>query len=432
MYWAAWLVCAAVVIAARWVAGRWRSSKARAQATHANRAWPLDGGAALAWLKACCAVAEGRCTPQGPDGRAASLTVSAALHDPAGRVVVLGGRPGLRRSLASVYGCYVARFLHGGLRGVQCGAIDTPGSLVCVGTTQTAHGPALVMRATGPRGGGTFVFGTRGFAYTVAVTVDGAATTLSSRRFNRPAEPEFVQEGYPNCYHIGDECKSLDKYSLTIAPDGEVYVCYPHYEEYERLSSQMVRLGSPPAHSSRPPALKDCRINDVCASGDIVVSSVTLDVLWIEEPNRAMEYRATTCVIVERRSDGGFLNYFAQARASYDDSFDSAFANQVCFLADGRHIALAETLHDCVRVFDLRGTCVRRLAEGLFKPRSVACSTNDELVVADMVGISVFSPAGTRFAHIRIGAVTHVDVAVNGGALLTARCQDAVRIFFFS
>jgi hypothetical protein len=57
-------------------------------ATHGGcTGWPLDGGAALQWLVACCAVAEGASTMKGP---AAAIV----LDDPLQRMTAFGALPG--------------------------------------------------------------------------------------------------------------------------------------------------------------------------------------------------------------------------------------------------------------------------------------------------------------------------------------------------
>jgi hypothetical protein len=57
----------------------------------------------------------------------AVVCVSAVLGDALARVAVLGGRDGMPRSLGSVYGGSVTRFLGSGLRGVvsrvRCGVV---------------------------------------------------------------------------------------------------------------------------------------------------------------------------------------------------------------------------------------------------------------------------------------------------------------------
>jgi hypothetical protein len=55
------------------------------------------------------------------------LCVAVVLGDALRRVAVLGGREGMPRSLGSVYGGSVTRFLGGSLRGVKSRVIATPG-----------------------------------------------------------------------------------------------------------------------------------------------------------------------------------------------------------------------------------------------------------------------------------------------------------------
>jgi hypothetical protein len=61
--------------------------------------------------------------PRGPP----DVCVAAVLGDALHRVAVLGGREDLPRSLGSVYGGAVTRFLGGSLRGVESRVIHTPG-----------------------------------------------------------------------------------------------------------------------------------------------------------------------------------------------------------------------------------------------------------------------------------------------------------------
>jgi hypothetical protein len=73
-------------------------------------AWPLFSETArLSWLRSCCAVAESAdeplacaAAPDAPQQWTATACVSAVLGDD--RVSMLGGREGLPRSLASVFG----------------------------------------------------------------------------------------------------------------------------------------------------------------------------------------------------------------------------------------------------------------------------------------------------------------------------------------
>jgi hypothetical protein len=75
----------------------------------------------LLFLKAVCAVAEGADVPlsyAAPDASSSlssHVCGSAVLGDALRRVAVLGGREGMPRSLGSVYGGSVTRFLGGSL-----------------------------------------------------------------------------------------------------------------------------------------------------------------------------------------------------------------------------------------------------------------------------------------------------------------------------
>ncbi len=110
-----------------------------ADATDAGR-WPLASATVrLCWIQAVCAVAEGADVPLSHTARRASsssrcrpgVCVAAVLGDALHRVAVLGGRERMPRSLGSVYGGSVTRFLGGALRGVVSRVIDTGGVVSC-------------------------------------------------------------------------------------------------------------------------------------------------------------------------------------------------------------------------------------------------------------------------------------------------------------
>jgi hypothetical protein len=105
--------------------------------TFGNPAW-------LAVLHALCAVAEGADVPAhaAVPGRAgASAVVAAALR----RLSVMGGRAGMPRSLGSVLGSVVIRFV-GGFRGQKRRIIPTPGLFsTCNGVAVTRDGCMLLV-----------------------------------------------------------------------------------------------------------------------------------------------------------------------------------------------------------------------------------------------------------------------------------------------
>ena len=114
------------------------SSRARSDDVHA---WPLCSSTArVLWLRAMCAVAEGADVPLSHAVHDASssrcprdVCVAAVLGDTLRRVSVLGGREGMPRSLGSVLGGSVTRFLGGSLRGVVSRVIDTPTPVMTLG-----------------------------------------------------------------------------------------------------------------------------------------------------------------------------------------------------------------------------------------------------------------------------------------------------------
>jgi hypothetical protein len=122
------------------------------------RTWPLSPGLMrLSWLRACCAVAEGADVPLSHtmhDAASSSsryppdVCVAAVLGDDAHRVAILGGREGMPRSLGSVYGGSVTRFLGGGLRGIVSRVIDTPGVKCYNGIAVSRDGCTLLVADT--------------------------------------------------------------------------------------------------------------------------------------------------------------------------------------------------------------------------------------------------------------------------------------------
>jgi hypothetical protein len=121
-----------------------------AAATDAGHRWPLASATArLLWLRACCAVAEGADVPLSHavlDASPPAVCVAAVLGDALHRVAVLGGREGMSRSLGSVYGGCVTRFLGGSLRGVVSRVIHTPVvASFCNGIALTVDGCTLLV-----------------------------------------------------------------------------------------------------------------------------------------------------------------------------------------------------------------------------------------------------------------------------------------------
>jgi DNA-binding beta-propeller fold protein YncE len=144
----------------------------------------------------------------------------------------------------------------------------------------------------------------------------------------------------------------------------------------------------------------------VCANADVVVVSEVGDCR----------------VSVFTRYDGTLLHSFG-CRGSGDGQLNAPCA--LCFTADRRHVAVAESLNHRVSVFGVDGTFVRHVGVGVLRrPQGVACSTDDDLVVADASNkrVVVFTASGEPLKTI--GDRKYSAVAVHGGTVF-AQDSDA-------
>jgi DNA-binding beta-propeller fold protein YncE len=144
----------------------------------------------------------------------------------------------------------------------------------------------------------------------------------------------------------------------------------------------------------------------VCANADVVVVSEVGDCR----------------VSVFTRYDGTLLHSFG-CHGSGDGQLNAPCA--LCFTADRRHVAVAESLNHRVSVFGVDGTFVRHVGVGVLRrPQGVACSTDDDLVVADASNkrVVVFSASGEPLKTI--GDRKYSAVAVHGGTVF-AQDSDA-------
>jgi hypothetical protein len=78
--------------------------------------------------------------------------VAAVLGDAEHRVAVLGGREGMPRSLGSVYGGSVTRFLGGSVQGVVSGVINVREASYCNGIAVSGDGSTLLVSDSNKRG----------------------------------------------------------------------------------------------------------------------------------------------------------------------------------------------------------------------------------------------------------------------------------------
>jgi DNA-binding beta-propeller fold protein YncE len=158
---------------------------------------------------------------------------------------------------------------------------------------------------------------------------------------------------------------------VHVAPDGAVFVADAGHKRVQVLSQSVEFRG----------VLGEAHLNDpvgVCATADFVV----------------VTSNSEHCVSVFARADGSFVRRFGS-----EGSGDGQLRNPqgVCFLADGRSVAVVDYGNHRVSIFTIDGEFVRHVGVMVLKnPVGIACSPFDELVVADFRNkcIRLFSPYG--------------------------------------
>jgi hypothetical protein len=338
------------------------------------RTWPLSSeGVRLCWLRACCAVAEGadaplpRIVPAAASRCTPDMCVAAVLRDEERRVAVLGGREGMPRSLGSVYGGSITRFLGGGLRGVESRVIDTPG-------------------VTSDYGG-------------IAVTRDGCTLLVSDSWGGSHAIHEFsIVDGSLRRVIGGEGDGPLQfRYprQVWVASDGVVFVADCFNDRVQVLTPTLdfhgyVGVG----HLQHP--------DGVCANADVVVVSEG-------EAHRISVFHC---------GDGALLRRF-DGSGSGDSQLNCPLG--LCFMSGDRHVAIADVSSSRVSVFSIDGEFIRHVGVGvLTHPHTVAASPYDELVVADTGNdrAVVFSSEGD--VVVTMGRGDFSGVAVHGGVIFAA------------
>jgi DNA-binding beta-propeller fold protein YncE len=344
----------------------------------AGRRWPLASATArLLWLRSLCAVAEGADVPLSDIVPEASsrcppdVCVAAVLGDALHRVAVLGGREGMPRSLGSVYGGSVTRFLGGSLRGVASRVIDTSEMLSeCSGVAVSFDGRALLVAEC------HYPFGPH--AIHELSTVDGSRRRVIRGSGLGPLRLRGPQQVY-------------------TAPDGFVLVADAGSNRVQVLTPSLDFHGTIGQGELEQPA-------GVCANADVVVVSQ----FWAHR--------------MFNRGDGALLRRFG-----HEGSGDGQLISPrgLCFLSGDRHVALADFGNSRVSVFSVDGEFIRHVGVGaLCHPLCVAASAFDELVVADTDNrcLRVFSAAGDLLATVGEGRFT--SVAVHGSAVYAAAADS--------
>jgi DNA-binding beta-propeller fold protein YncE len=292
------------------------------------------------------------------------VCVAAVLGDAEHRVAVLGGREGMLRSLGSVYGGAVTRFLGGSLRGVVSRVIDTPGVKSLCNCLAVSRDGSTLLVADGGVGSHAI------HAFRVA---DGSRLRVIGGEGDGP-----LQFRYP--------CQ------VWIAPDGHVFVADSINGRVQVLTPTLdfhcfVGVG----HLRDPLG--------VCGNDDIIVVS---------------EWQAHR-ISVFNRHDGALLRRFGTGGIS---DGQLRFPYGLCFMSGHRHVAIAELGNHRVSVFSVEGEFIRHVGVSqLNSPTGVACSAFDELVVADMLNdrVAVFSASGELLRTLECKRDT--SVAINGGTI---------------
>ncbi len=303
------------------------------------------------------------------------MCVAVVLGDALHRVSVLGGREGLARSLGSVYGGVVTRFLGGGLRGVESRVIDTPGVWCGGGVAVSVDGCTLVA-SDGPK---------RGAHAVVAMSaVDGSVLRVVGEY--GPGPLQF------NCPR-----------QVWVASDGFVFVADSGNDRVQVLTPDLsldLVVGEGQVRSPE----------GVCANADVIVVSQRRDGL-----------------LVFRRHDGALLRKFG-SRGTNDDDLDHP--TELCFMNSDRHVAVVDVGSERVSVFSLDGMFIRHVGEGVLEaPCGVAASAHDELIVPDSSCVRVFSDAGDVLMTLGVGNCT--GVASHGNTLFAAD-YDAKQVVLWS
>jgi DNA-binding beta-propeller fold protein YncE len=305
--------------------------------------------------------------------------VGAVLGDALRRVSVLGGREGMPRSLGSVYGGAVTRFLGGTM------VLDVRH---VIKTRKVAGSSGLAVN----RDGSTLLFtdGIGSHAIHAFSVADGSRLRAVGSRGNGPLQFSIPQQ-------------------IWIAPDGFAFVADFILGRVQVLTPSLDFHGFVGVGSLHYPA-------GVCANADVVVVSGSFPVSRIS---------------VFNRRDGSLLRRFGTF-GSGDGELNTLCG--LCFINDDRHIAVADIRNNRVSVFSVDGQFIRHVGVGVLNnPRGVACSTVHELVVADSGNrrIAVFSASGDFIATSYVdGGCT--DVAVHGSTVFALSGRSQCVVFTWS
>jgi DNA-binding beta-propeller fold protein YncE len=282
----------------------------------------------------------------------------------------------MARSLGSVYGGAVTRFLGGGCRGIARRVIDTPG--------------------------------VRSWSNGLAVSRDGGMLLVSNSAGRARALALFdVSDGSQRRVigEAGDGRLQFDvPHQVWVASDGFVFVAEYGNDRVQVLTPRLRFHGF--VRRLKCPS-------GVCANADVVV--------------------------VSELGTGGLITVFSRADFTVVRRFGCGGTGDgqlhgplgLCFMCDDRHVAIADSNNRRVSVFSVDGDFVRHVGVGVLKwPMGVACTADDELVVADYGNrcIVVFSASGETMQMFGSGRFT--GVAVHGSTIF-AQDYDSEKCVVF-
>jgi hypothetical protein len=321
----------------------------------------------------------------------ASVCVAAVLGDARHRVSMLGGREGMPRSLGSVYGGAVTRFLGGGVRDVARRIIATPGVRPGPGSMAVSRDGSTLLVSDSWGGSNAL------HVYSVA---DGSRLRLIGGAGDGPlqfAEPGQVWIAGDDFVFVADSGNNRVQV-LTPNFDFHGFIGEPsvHYRDSYYIPEYTYQIENP---------------EGVCANLDVVVVS-------------EMKGR----ISVFNRCDGSRSHELRSWSHGHPHG-------PLCFMHGDRHVAVADRENTRVSVFSVDGDFVRSVGDkgarrrgDLHGPTGVACSAFDELVVADW-GIVAFTGSGERLQSIPdlcgedYSPPDTIDVAIHGGAIFVL-CRD--------
>jgi DNA-binding beta-propeller fold protein YncE len=353
-----------------------------------TRGFPLAEPAWFAVLRALCAVGEGAdviipvfSIPPAvrTSAAAAAACVAAVLGDPLRRLSIVGGRDGMPRSLASVYGGSVTRFL-GGFRGKVSCIIPTPD------VWSIDNG--------------------------VAVSRDGSTLLVSDCWGGSPGVHTF-------CVHTGVHVRTIGSWGdglLQFRKPAQIWVASDDHVFVAEWGNNRIQILTPRAFDFHGfvgvgklggPA-------GVCADDAVIVVS---------------EHSAHR-ISVFSRGDGALLRRFG-SQGSGDGQLCSPHG--LCFVTEGRHVAVADHNNNRVSVFSMEGEFVQTVGVGkLCGPSGVACSAFNELVVADTRNsrVVVFSASGEL--HHTMAGGDFTGVAIHGGTIFAQTYGNDSKLVAFT